>query len=725
MPIIQGYDEHIAAQGGLNVRANPDDFGAQVGQGMQHFGASIAGAADAVFKHAEAQDVTNVHVNMAKAREEWTQTLQDRTNEATPGDDTFAPKLMKDIGDWSTKGADSAATPAGRRLYQSLTANMASEFGQRAIEIQAGLAAKDANNKFETLTKSSAAAANKDETQLGAALANGVTAIRDPNSIFAKVPKPTRDALEQKFISEVKFSAASGFVERNPKAVMSAYSPEQLALFNPWKTLMDAAAAPGGKVSITPETTKQAPTFTAAAASKGLNSNILMAQNDANAPDAKQAPKDMAATMAVLVDKYGGSYPKALAAYNMGAENLNAILERNGANWQNQLPVGASNYVNAVMNNAGAVASTAPVVPTPAPTMPPEAGKPVASASPLLDGLSWEQSQHLTNRAVTLMDMQMRMAIHARNEQELQLGKQQEARMGEFLNRIVSPSRYGAITNDDILSDPILTPAQKQHNIDYMFTRQRELRADHESKTNPQEVRRLLLQLYASPDDPNKSYSIDPTMESYKNGRISTNEMMLVRREVDSLRDGSTTGFQRMVNNASNVVHDTFSKSIEGSLQPGIAADGWYRFKFDMDQQIAAKREKNEDPRPLLDPTSREYLLKPERLGQFMAGAKAAVGQTATTQASQEFKKGNSYLVNGKWREYKGGPFNQSSSWGDGKAPEATKPAPQPKPHFETSYEPLDTPIPSSLPAPVVKAPEQKAVESDAYYKSIRREDKR
>jgi len=636
MPIIQPYEERVVAQGVIGTRANPDDFGASVGSALQHLGGAISSQAEDILKAKEAEDVTNVHVNMAKARAEWTKTLQARENAAQPGDETFVPSLVKDLEDFTTKGAGSATTKAGRRLYQTLAANMTSEFTQAAVRIQSELAAKAAANKFDTMKQGFGSTVFQDHTQLPAVQALAAEAIDDPKGAFRNVPQPVRDRYKAQLAQDVNFAAARGFVQKYPEATLQSIAPDQLAQFNPWKILIDANTAPGGHVQISPETTAKASEFTAEASAKGLNPNILMAQNDAAAGD-KPAPKDMAASMSFLVNRYGGNYEKALAAYRMGTEALDGVLSANGSDWQGSIPKGVLDYVGAVLEKSGSVASPAPEAAAPVPATPAAPRQPVTdSAIPAFNGLSWEQQDHIVKEGVQLQHMRMTMAVHARNEQQFQLEQAQKVAMDDVLKRIVEPRQFGRITEDEILKNETISWNQKQHAIDYMFTRQRELKNAADTKTNPEEVRRLLLQLYAAPDDPNKTYSVDPTMESYKLGRISTNEMMLIRREVDGLRDGSANGFQKQVQNASNVVHDTFTKSVEGTVQPGIAAEGWYRFKFDMDRQIAAKREKNEDPRPLLDPSSREYLLKPERLQQFMTGAKEAVKGAAKVKAEQQ-----------------------------------------------------------------------------------------
>jgi hypothetical protein len=208
--------------------------------------------------------------------------------------------------------------------------------------------------------------------------------------------------------------------------------------------------------------------------------------------------------------------------------------------------------------------------------------------------------------------------------------ERQDQVMSTFLARIVDPKNNGgALPDKEILANTDLTAAEKQHFIDYKMRRARELAANHDSRTNPGEVRKLLTDIYANPDDPNKVYNADDAFAAYKAGRISTNELMLVRREVEQLRTGSNNGFQRDVQRARSTVHDAMMRSIEGGVSPDAAADASYRFSRDLETAIESKRKSNEDPRALLDPGSKEYFLTPTRIKSYMPDSRAAMAAAA------------------------------------------------------------------------------------------------
>jgi hypothetical protein len=708
VPRIDAYVDQALPSGGIGAQASPADFGAQVGQAFEGLGSAIQNTGDQVLRHEETNDVTNVHVNMAKARAEWTQTLQDRANAAQPGDDSFAPTLMKDMGGYFEKFGDSVRTNAGKKLFASLAANMTSEFGIRAIGVQSDLAAKDAVNKYELLTKSISSAVYQDQTQLDSAIDQGKAAIEDPKGMFARVPQTTRDEFKTKLEQDAHWAAANGFVERQggPDALMKSIAPDVLQMFDPPGKLVKVNTAPGAVANISTSAMKLAPQVQQAAARNGLNGNILLAQLDVESSGSNTAisskgaagvaqfmpataaqygvdvknPQSsitgQAAYMSDLTKKYGGDYRKALAAYDWGPGNLDKALSRYGDSWTEHLPTETSNYITKVMSKAGAVApasdtsmataATEPLQPT-VPITPAQPQQPVASSLPFMNGLSWEQQNALVGKSIQLKDMEERQVHQAREDADYQLGKQREAIFGQFIDRIVDPgaSNNGAPTNREITSDQTLSGEQKQHLVDYMFRRQQELKAAAESKTNPAEVRRLMLQIHAADDDPTKTYNMDPVMESYRNGSISTPEMKFLRTEVEQMRDGTGSNFQKTVQSAREKAYNTFVRSFEATLPGGstVAADAYYRFTMDLNNAIDAKRRDNKDPSVLLDPDSREYQLTPQKLQAYWPNAASLTAQQAgkvvaqtraslpTYQQYDSLKKGDSYTdANGNVR---------------------------------------------------------------------------
>lgn len=432
----------------------------------------------------------------------------------------------------------------------------------------------------------------------------------------------------------------------------------------------------------------------AASAAKGVNPNIVLAQIDlesggnpgatnaksgakglsqfmpdtakqygVDTSDPKSSIKGHAAYMADLLAKFSGDYTKALAAYNWGPGNLSGVIEKWGDAWQDHLPAETKAYVVDVLAKSGSVApnpdAPPPVQPEPIePVQPEQPQRPVESSLPFFKNLTWEQQDQVIKEAIQIQQLRMTLQNQARAEQEYQQKKAQEGVMDASLKRIIQPKEYGVLSDSEIMTNNVLTWQQKQHLVDYKLARQRELNSAADSKTNPSEVRKLMLMIHAPDTDPSKTYNMDPVMESYRMGRISTNEMRMLRTEVEQLREGDS--LTKEMGRISNAVHDDFMKRIDflGARMMGQVGEAWYRFDKDLREQVAEKRRKNEDPRVLIDPKSREYVLAPERLARFVPNPSQAMG-TAAGQMATVPKVGE--VRNGY--KFKGGDPSNKASW--------------------------------------------------------------
>jgi hypothetical protein len=652
MPRIDTYTDQALPQGGVNAQSNPADFGAQMGQAWQNMADAVQGVGEQVQRFNDTEDVTNVHVNMAKARAEWTKTMQDRANQAQPGDDTFAPTLMKDMGDYFQKFGDSVKTRAGRKAFDVLSANMVSEFGVRAIDIQGDLAARDAVNKADLLEKSVGSTVFQDPSQLTTAIAQGKAAIDDPNGMFARVPQTTRDQFKIKLEQQANWAAAKGYVQNHPEQVLASMDPTVLAEFQPAWKIIDAGKAPGGVVTVSDATKAIAPQAVTAAAQKGVNPNILLAQLDtSSAPN----PTQQAASLSALLSKYAGDYTKAVAASSIGAPALDQILSRWGDGWQAHLPTDASDYVQRVMKSSGMVAdpNAQPVAVQP---VQPVSRASVDSSLPFLKNLSFEQQDQIVGDAVQLQNMRMSMAHRAQEDADYQLNKKRDLVTDGFMQRIIDPKTHGGTPTDrEIVDDPTLSWQEKQHLVDYKMQRSRELN-DAANRSHPGEVRRLLLQIHAADTDPTKTYNMDPVMDSLRRGGISGSEYAFLRQEVEQMRDGTGSNFGKLIQSAREKAYGTFVRSFEATLPGGAtqANDAYYRFTVDLNNAIDAKRRENKDPSVLLTPGSSEYQLSPENLQRYWPNAASLMAQQAhktvnttnlpTMAQYANLKKGDSYL---------------------------------------------------------------------------------
>ena len=642
---------------------------------------------------------------------------------------------------------------------------------------------------------------------MSSAVAQGHEAINDPNGIFARVDESTRAKFRDALKNDLSFAAAKGFVQRNPGALTGAFGQGETAQFSPYFNFMKEGAVPGGEFNVHPDVMKWAPDVANAAANKGVNANILMAQIDqeskgnptaaspkgatglsqfmpdtakqygVNPNDPKSSINGQAAYMCDLLQSYGGDYSKALAAYNWGPGNLDKAVSRWGDSWAAHAPEETKNYVTQVLQKSGAVATdgtqgnpmmpklsdirvkeggydvnsfgkrpdgsakgggflgvlkrpdggfsteisvgvqingTEMEIPTLVPTLTRDEvntllsttnpkdipdgivakaidfankrmaeGKSVFADSgetpreapirsdklPFLNNLSWEQQDHLINEDVRLSHMKMQMNAAAQTEAKKQSLAQQETVMDDYTKRIFDPKAQGGpLTDAEVVNNKLLTSTQKQHIVNM---RQAAARSD-ETTTHDSTTRALLMDIHAPDDDPMKTYNMDAVNAAYKNGSINTSEYKFLRNEVDQLKDGSTNPFMKQVQSARSMAATALQRSVMGTMQPELAADAAYRFNMDLQAKIDQFRKDNKDPRALLDPTSKDYALKIERVMSFMkppsealsAGANAVVKDAQSDRTPVEgYEIGTTHKVNGKNMTYIGGPLNLSTSW--------------------------------------------------------------
>ena len=700
MTVIDQYTSHVLGQGQVNSQASGADFGAQVGAAEQNLGAAGEYLGQKVFEAKEAQDVTNVHVEMAKKRAEWTQTLKDRANQATPGDDTFAPTLMGDMDKDLTSLSDKVTTRRGQQTLQSLSANLSSEFGQRAIGIQSDLAGQAAANSYSELVKASGTTVYNDQSQYGAVLAEAKLAITNGSGMFGKIPQTSRDKFMAEIKNDISFAASRGFARTDPTGLLQSVAPDQLAQFQPEKKVLEINTAPGGKVNISAPAMKWSPYVTTAAAARGVNPNILLAQIDKESAgnpnavnngdiqvtgsasvglaqfqpgtakqygidptDPRQSIKGQAAYMSDLLTKYSGDYNKSLAAYNWGPGNLDKSMQRWGNDWQSHLPASTREYVSTIMANAGQTvapgqsAAGAPATgDTPgqvaAPEQPgatgqPETRAPVNSTLPFFRDLPWLHQDQVVKEAVQLQHMKMTMAEHQRAQAEQQIKKVQESKVNGYQQQILDPDKYGQFDVTKVNDDNTIDSAQKLHLVQTAMTVDRQNR---DPKNHPGEVNRLMTDISAGYDDPTKAYNANDAKESLRMGQINANEFVFLEGQVEKMRDGSGNSFQRQVNMANKKAEDMFMKDFTATLPGGAAyaSDALYRFRFDLDKNISDLRKANKDPSSLLDPTSRDYMLTPERMKTYMPQAMQLMQDQAGKVAAEQKKALPSYTDHDK-----------------------------------------------------------------------------
>jgi len=129
---------------------------------------------------------------------------------------------------------------------------------------------------------------------------------------------------------------------------------------------------------------------------------------------------------------------------------------------------------------------------------------------------------------------------------------------------------------------------------------------------------------------------MDAAMESYRQGKISTAEMQMIRREVDNLRSPDKSPFQKEVGRFRATVEKAMLSDAVVRGMSRASADiipaALQRFNSDLDAKIEEYRQAGKNPRDLLTPGSRDYFLGGGRMQSYLDDATSVMSTSAAQQ---------------------------------------------------------------------------------------------
>jgi hypothetical protein len=201
----------------------------------------------------------------------------------------------------------------------------------------------------------------------------------------------------------------------------------------------------------------------------------------------------------------------------------------------------------------------------------------------------------------------------------------QEKALDGYMQRIYTPSKEngGTPTYKQIMSDPTIDAAQKQHLAETIRRRAKEAESDKLERNNA-EVGRLWGNMIAADGDPAKTFNIDDVRASYRAGKLNFREEMFLEDRFRQLRDGSTNTFERDARGQIDRVSKAISQSPYLTMQPNEVQDTVNRITYDFYSQVEAYRKENKNPRELMNPDSKDYFFSAARVGAYLPSAVAS-----------------------------------------------------------------------------------------------------
>lgn len=291
MANIQPYESKVLPQGGLSTRqATAADMG--FGQGVSALGQGLEAYADARYRADVENDMANLSVTTANTEAKLARAFVDASNQAQPGTTDFEEKFGGVVGQTLQDTGAQFKTPVAQRAFAVKSAQMKSEYTQKAIQFQAHLDGQNAQLRYNDLVTgygqaAMAAASSKMATKetvdstFNSLLTKGYADIDNKDdATYARVPQTVRDSLKQKFKQDLAKATLTGWVHNHPGELANTLSPEVAEQFKPYENLLKGNATTGGRLDISKNTMQWAPDVTVAASSRGVAPNILIAQID-------------------------------------------------------------------------------------------------------------------------------------------------------------------------------------------------------------------------------------------------------------------------------------------------------------------------------------------------------------------------------------------------------------------------------------------------------------
>jgi hypothetical protein len=142
MPAIPLYQQRTQVSGSLPASASPQSFGAGTADAGQRVASALENVGAAENQALRYQELNSARAwagsAASQAQLQWTQTLEERKQQAEPGAPGFTPKLLQDFDDYSKQTLENAPDEMSRRFVQQHLDAIRSSIGTQAVHFQAG-----------------------------------------------------------------------------------------------------------------------------------------------------------------------------------------------------------------------------------------------------------------------------------------------------------------------------------------------------------------------------------------------------------------------------------------------------------------------------------------------------------------------------------------------------------------------------------------------------------
>lgn len=220
---IPRYEQQTLPNGQLQVSANPAQTIAAVnklpnavGEGMQRFGASIAGLGEAALAVDDNEAAARSAKNIFEATERWRTDFINRQNSAEPGAPGFAKSFSEDYQKWAEESIANEPNKKGKQLLRNGLYSLGESLSGKAIDFQKRASDAKIESDLDASYESAAKLVYSDPAQTDKARATLMASIANMD-----IDPVQKLALAKKYGERLDEAAARGEINTDAAGALS------------------------------------------------------------------------------------------------------------------------------------------------------------------------------------------------------------------------------------------------------------------------------------------------------------------------------------------------------------------------------------------------------------------------------------------------------------------------------------------------------------------------
>lgn len=220
---LESYQSQVRAPGASPLvspqQVTPQMMGAGIGQGLKDLAGGVQDGFQAVEKAAVQSDVSTASIEAARARADYTKSLNEKLRSATPGDKTIADTFVADYDNTIQKVRDKLSTGAGQRAFDQSSAVLRSDLYTKANAGQAELMGVKAQSDYKGTLNHLSASLIEDPSAFPQVLQQHDATLAGLVST-GMMPADKAMELKTQMTPELAKSALRGWIRSDPDATL-------------------------------------------------------------------------------------------------------------------------------------------------------------------------------------------------------------------------------------------------------------------------------------------------------------------------------------------------------------------------------------------------------------------------------------------------------------------------------------------------------------------------